>query len=139
MPSINQLCTKFQNLISAGGWLLEEIWYELCHWCFSWNFPKISEQLSVFSIWKSLQVLQKAHMKIVACAIFTYSFTSYTYTLLLCWKIKSCFNCCFPLWIRPQTTVQWYIWDYSSVRIGFNFINKCHRQPIVYTMLVKIC
>ena len=54
-------------------------------------------------------------------------------------EIKSCFDCCFPQQIRPQTTVQWYkLWDYSSVRIGFNIINKCHTQPISYTMLVKI-
>ena len=28
-------CNKCQ------GHLLEEMWYELCNWCFSWNFPKI--------------------------------------------------------------------------------------------------
>ena len=32
--------------------------------------------LSVFSIRKSLQVLQKAHIKIVACAIYTYLFSA---------------------------------------------------------------
>ena len=52
---------------------------------------------------------------------------------------KSCFDHSFPQWIRPQTTVQWYIlWDYSSVRIGFSFINKRHTQPFVYTILVSI-
>ena len=82
----------------------------------------------------SLQVLQKAHIKTVAHAIYTYIFFfSYIYTLLFCWKIKSCCDRCFPQQIGPQTTVQWYILrDYSSVRIGFNMINKCHTLPIVY-------
>ena len=29
-------------------------------------------------------------------------FFSYTYTLLLCWKIKCCCDCCFPQQGRPQ-------------------------------------
>ena len=88
----------------------------------------LRSEITVCSIWKSLQVLQKVHMKIVARAIYTYRFFSYTYTLLLCWKIRSC--------IRPQTTVQWYtLHGYSSVKFGFNMINKCHT---VFTMLVKI-
>ena len=29
-----------------------------------------------------------------------------------------------------------YIWDYSSIRIIFNMLNKCHTLSIVYTMLV---
>ena len=64
-------------------------------------------------------------------------FFSYTCTLLSCWKIKSCCNRCFPQQIRPQITVKLYILrDYSSVRIGFNMIRKCHTLPVVYTMLV---
>ena len=41
--------------------------------------------------------------------------------------------------IRPQTTVH-ILQDYSTVRIGFNLINKRPTQPIDfnYTMLVKI-
>ena len=51
-------------------------------------------------------------------------------------KMKSCFDRCFPQQIRPQTTVQSYILrDCSSVRIGFNMINKRHTLPIVYAML----
>ena len=44
--------------------------------------------LPVFSLWKSLQVLQKARIKIMACAIYTYLFFSYIYTILFCCKIK---------------------------------------------------
>ena len=63
------------------------------------------------------------HFRIVVCAIYTSLF------FLL--------HCCFPLQIRPQTTVQWYILpDYSSVRIGFNVINKHHTLYIVYTMFM---
>ena len=63
----------------------------------------------------------------------------FSYTFILCWKIKSCCDSCFPQQIRPYTAVQWYILgDYSSVRIGFNMINKRHTLSMVYTMLVKI-
>ena len=61
---------------------------------------------TVFAIRKSLWVLQKACIKIVARAIYTYLFFSYTYTLIFCWKIKSCCDHCFPQQIRPHTTVQ---------------------------------
>ena len=92
---------------------------------------------SFFSIWKSLWVLQKARIKIVVHAIYTCLFFSYTYTLLFCWKIKSCGVCCFLQQIRLQITVQWYVLqDYSSVSIGFNMTNKCHTLPIIYTTLV---
>ena len=47
-------------------------------------------EYAVFSMSKSLRVLQKARVKIVARAIYTYLFFSYTYILLFCWKIKSC-------------------------------------------------
>ena len=32
-------------------------------------------------------------------------FFSYTYILLFCWKIKSCFDCCFPQQVILQNTV----------------------------------
>ena len=81
---------------------------------------------SVFSIWKSLQVLQKARIKSITRAIYTYLIFSYTYTLLFCWKM-SCCDSCFSQEIRPQTTAQLYIfWNYSSLKIGFNMINKRH-------------
>ena len=37
---------------------------------------------TVFSIWKLLQVIQKACIKHVACVIYTYQLFSFTYTLL---------------------------------------------------------
>ena len=74
---------------------------------------------SVFSVWKSLQVLQKACIKIVACAVYTYLFFSYTCPLLFRRKKKKgCCDHCFLQRIRPITTVQLCILqDYSSVRI----------------------
>ena len=94
---------------------------------------------TVFSIWKLLRVLQKARIKIIDHAIYTFLFFFlYMYSLFF-WKIKICSDRCFRHQIRLQTTVQWYILrDYSSARIGFNIINKCHTLPIVYSMLVKI-
>ena len=52
---------------------------------------------------------------------------------------KSCCDSCFPLQIRPKTTVQWYILrEYSFVWIGFNMINKCHKLCAVYTVCQNI-
>ena len=59
---------------------------------------------AVFSIWKTLRVIEKACMKILACAIYTYLFFLYIRTPLICWKIKSCCDHCFLQQIRPQTT-----------------------------------
>ena len=74
---------------------------------------------------------EKARIKIVACAIYTYQIFSCTYTLLFWRKIKICCDHCYIQYIRPQITVQQYILqDYSSLRIGFNMINKPHTLPI---------
>ena len=37
------------------------------------NYPIFIKSASVFCIWKSMQVLQKSCIKIMACAIYTYS------------------------------------------------------------------
>ena len=52
--------------------------YQICGPCFLLAFIHIP----VFSIWKSLHMLQKAHIKMVACTIYTYLFLFYTYTPL---------------------------------------------------------
>ena len=103
------------------------------------NFYGDLKTFSVFFIRKLLRGAQKARIKIVVLAIYTYLFFSYKYTLLFYWKIKSCCDRYFPQKIRPKNNVQWYIWrGYSSMRIGFSMINKRHTLPIVYSMLVKI-
>ena len=54
-------------------------------------------QRTIFSIWKSLPVLQKAAcIKIVAHAIYTYLFFFLKHTFLVCCNIKTCCDCCFP-------------------------------------------
>ena len=73
-------------------YLLREIWFPL-------RILQVFAYFLVFSIWKSLRVLQKAHIKIVAHAIYTYFLLSYT--LLFCWKIKRCCGRCFPQQSRP--------------------------------------
>ena len=51
-------------------------------------FPEKSI-FAIFSIWKLVQMLIRAHIKIVAHAIYTYmQFFSHTCTLLFCWKKK---------------------------------------------------
>ena len=95
----------------------------------------------VFSILKSLPELQKAHIKIVALAIYLHlPIFSFTNTLSHLWQNKKLLWLLFPQQIRPQSTVQLYILQgYSSVRISFNMNNKCQALPILYTMLVLIC
>ena len=64
---------------------------------------------------------------------------SFTYTLLVCSKIKSCCDHCFPQQFRPQNAFQLYILlDYSSGRIGFSMNNKLLSLPLVCIMLIKI-
>ena len=128
---------------------MQDCWFFTCY--LSWTLGSLSKcsQLKVFSIgiilvdvpafsiWKSLQVLEKASIKMMACAIYTYLVFSYTCTLLFWWKTKSYCDCCFLQQIILQKTVQLdMLLDYSSVRIGFNMINKCLTLPVVYTMLV---
>ena len=60
---------------------------------------------------------------------------SFTYTLLICGKIKSCCDHCFPQQSRPQNTVQLYI---LHVRICFNMNNKYHSLPILYIHHVSL-
>ena len=83
------------------------------------------------------------HMKITAsvakslyqvqgrCYLHFPIFFLYMHSLFF-WKIKICSDRCFHQQIRLQTTVQWYIVrDYSSAKIVFNIINKCHTLPII--------
>ena len=101
--------------------------------------------ISLFNFKTTVSVTKSLHGDRGLCFLHTvhlpiYLFFSYTYTLLFCWNIKSCFDCCFPQQIIPQTSVQWYnittilLWRLVSMYI----INKCHTLPIVYNMLVKI-
>ena len=61
---------------------------------------------SAFSIWKSLWMLQKTCITIMACAIYYYLFFSYICTLLFYWKMRSCCDHHCPQQIRLQTNVQ---------------------------------
>ena len=79
----------------------EPTWLKSKQWSLTAGFLLLLTRLPVFSIWKSLRVLQKARIKFVARAIYTYLSFSYTYTLLFCWKIKSCCDRCFRQQIRP--------------------------------------
>ena len=91
---------------------------------------ELTQILSLFHMKITASVAKSSHqdrgLRYLHLPIF-----SYTHALLFCWKIKSCCHRCFPQQIRLQITVQLYILqDYSSVRIGFNMINKRHTLPI---------
>ena len=59
--------------------------------------------------WIPLWVLQKTSSKNVACTIYIYLYFL-IHTLLFCWKTKNCCDSWFPQHIRPQTTVELYIY-----------------------------
>ena len=93
---------------------------------------------SLFQMNISASVSRSLHQHCGPCYLHLPIF-SFTHTLLVSGKIKSCSDHCFPQQIGPQNTVQLNILqDYSSVRIGFNMNNKCHSLPILYNMLVQI-
>ena len=69
-----------------------QIFKSLASKTFTWSIleyldPSINS--AVFSIWNSLRVLQKARVKIMARAIYTYLFFFAFIYILFCWKIKS--------------------------------------------------
>ena len=73
-----------------------------------WQLPPNSIsctiKCSIFHM-KITASVQKARIKIVTRAIYTYLFFSYTYTLLFYWKIKSGCDCCFPQQIKQITSI----------------------------------
>ena len=73
---------------------------------------------AVFSIRKSLRVLQKTCIKIVARAIYTYLFFSYTCTPVLL-EYKKLLQLLFRLQMIAQLNI---LQDYSTVRSDFNLI-----------------
>ena len=118
-------------------WLINKLFY-----MFSKTFDifliYIVIRCSLFHMKITTSVAKSSHQHCDPCYLHLPIFSS-TYTLLLCGKIKSYCDHCFPQQIRPQNTVQLYILqDYSSGRIDFNRNNKPHSLPIVYTMLVYI-
>ena len=83
-------------------------------------------------------VTRSSHQQCDPCYLHLPIF-SFTYTLRVCGKIKSCCDHRFSQQIRPQKTVQLYILrDYSSGRIDSNMNNKSHSLLVVYTMLVQM-
>ena len=140
--------------------------YKICFYCMSklrttkiyWNvgadhllfchaklFQKIKRGLElVFSIWKSLGVLQRAFIKIMASDIYPYLFLYIHSPILLenkklLWSVfhsKLDHRQWHILQEYSRIYVQWHILqEYSSVKIAFNMINKCHPLPIVHNIL----
>ena len=89
----------------------------------------INNANTVFPMWKSLQVLQKAHINIMACAIYTYLFFYYKYTLLFCWNIKKLMIAVFlsKLDLRPVLNDIHYktILVWGLVSIGLTITAHC--------------
>ena len=98
---------------------------------------------SVFSIRKSIWVFKKLASRSwpVLFALNYFSLKhifSYPYTLLFCWKIKSCCHRCFSQQIRPQITVQLYS-GRSFCKIFWwklnwpNYINRLYLLPKLFS------
>ena len=53
--------------------------------------------------------LASSHPCYLHLSVFSYTYTVLHYTVLLCWKRKSCYDRCFPQQSRPQvqTTIQY--------------------------------
>ena len=73
-------------------------------------------QLIVFSIWKQLSVTKSFHQDYGLC-FYTYIFFSYSYTLLVCWKTKTC-DCCFL-----QQIILWLVFSSANCmkKVDLNF------------------
>ena len=84
--------------------------------------------ISVFSIWKSLWVLQKACIKIVAHAIYIY--LSFSYTLVFCSNIKSWFDYCFRQQLRPRTTIQYTFPEFIPRNLMSHENEAIHRKSV---------
>ena len=69
--------------------------------------PKIWSKIgpSLFHMEISASATKSSHQDCRPCYL-PLPFFSYTYTLLFCWKIKSCCDHIFPQQIRAQTFVQ---------------------------------
>ena len=104
------------------------------------TFEKISEELlQSFHTNITASVTKSPHQDRGPCNLHLHIFFSYIYTLLFCWKIKSCCDRCFPQQITPQITVQLYIYTYIyiyiySARIDFNMINNRHTRDTSYSI-----
>ena len=116
-------------------WLIVKLFYMFSK-TFDLFLIYIVKRCSLLHMKITTSVTKSSHQYCDPCYLHWPIF-SFTCTLLVCSKIKSCCDHCFPQQIRPQNTVQLYmLWDYSSGRIDFNMNNKPHSLPIVYTMLV---
>ena len=109
------------------------------------TFEKISEELlQSFHTNITASVTKSPHQDRGPCDLHLHIFFSYIYTLLFCWKIKSCCDRCFPQQITPQITVQLYIYTYIYIYIYivqglisiWLTIATHVTLPIVYNMLV---
>ena len=69
--------------------------------CYKGVFVKmLSFDLSLFHMKITESVTDSSHQDRGLCYLHFPVFFSYIYTLLFCWKIKSCFHRCFPQQIR---------------------------------------
>ena len=88
---------------------------------------------SVFSKRKSLRVLQKARIKIVARAIYIHLFFSYTYTLLCCCKIKSSYAGLHKLRARLRP------WRYRVRKLRYAYTKVRAWYWFLYVKIIWIC
>ena len=136
LPSLTMPTIKWGNIEYFSTFFLNKVTWFQCNitnlnYCrLSFSNAKTTSSLQSFPYKNHCKCLS-SHRDLGPC-YFTLTHVFLILTLLFCWKIKSC-DCCFHQQIWPQTTVQLYIaiQGYSSVRIGFNMINKRHILPIV--------
>ena len=124
-----------KTVLKTFYWLIVKLFYMFSK-TFDLFLIYIVIRCSLFHMKITTSVTKRSHQYCDPCYLHLPTF-SFTYSLIVCGKLKSCCNHCFSQQIRRQNTVQLYILrDYSSGRIDFNMNNKLHSLPIVYTMLV---
>ena len=96
-------------------WLIVKLFYMFSK-TFDLFLIYIVIRYSLFHMKITTSVTRSSHQQCDPCYLHLPIFF-FTYTLLLCGKIKSCCDHCFPQHIRPQKTVQLYIY-YGTILVG---------------------
>ena len=94
--------------------------------------------ISLFYMKITVSVMKSSHQDYGPCYLHLPIFY-YTYTLLFCWKIKSCCNLFFPRQIKPQTFIQIYIYICKVVILSTHFQIHFDILSLSIYLFIYIC
>ena len=87
---------------------------QLLAWFWIGRLHKNIPLIHLFHMKITVSVTESLHQVCGSCYLHL-PVSSYLYTLFFYWKIKRCCACCSPQQIRPQITVQLYIYIYTRL------------------------